>query len=42
MNVSWENATTLSKYIWRLKRENAPYKITREQLSRARVFNPVT
>ena len=41
-NPAYEKSTTLSKYIWKLKRENAPYEISWKPLSRARVFNPVT
>ena len=41
-NETYKSSTTLSKHIWKLKRENAPYNVTWEVLSRARVFNPVT
>ena len=41
-NQTYERSTTLSKHIWKLKRMNAPYDISWEILSRARVFNPVT
>ena len=41
-NPTYERSTTLSKHIWKLKRMNAPYDISWEILSRARVFNPVT
>ena len=37
-----ETATMLSKYVWKLRRENSPYKITWKQLAKGRVFNPVT
>ena len=40
--VSQAGATTLSKHIWKLKRENAPYNLAWEVLARAKVFNPVT
>ena len=40
--TSEDNSTTLSKHIWSLKRENAPYDLSWEIISRARVFNPVT
>ena len=41
-NSTYERSTTLSKHIWKLKGMNAPYDISWEILSRARVFNPVT
>ena len=41
-NVSGEQNTCLSKHIWSLKRENAPYRIDWKILSRGKVFNPVT
>ena len=41
-NLSGEHATTLSKYVWELKRENAPYEISWKKLAKGRVFNPVT
>ena len=41
-NLQYESSTTLSKYIWKLKREGAPYDLDWEILSRAKVFNPVT
>ena len=37
-----KSATTLSKYIWELKREGVPYEISWKILARGRVFNPVT
>ena len=37
-----EHKTCLSKYIWKLKRENVPYRIDWKILTRGRVFNPVT
>jgi hypothetical protein len=37
-----ETATTLSKYVWKLRLENSPYKITWKELAKGRVFNPVT
>ena len=37
-----ENATTLSKHIWSLKRENIQYEIAWKTLARGRVFNPIT
>ena len=41
-NPAYEHSTELSKYIWKLKRLNAPHMVAWEVLSRARVFNPVT
>ena len=37
-----ENNTTLSKYIWKLKKEGVPHSLTWEKLSGAKVFNPVS
>ena len=34
--------TTLSKYIWELKKENVPYTISWKILARAQPFSPVT
>ena len=41
-NVKYETSTTLSRYIWKLKRESVPYNLSWEVLSRAKVFNPTT
>ena len=41
-NIQYASSTTLSKYIWKLKREGASYNLDWEILSRAKVFNPVT
>ena len=41
-NEELESSTGLSKYIWKLKRENIPHKVRWKKLARARVFNPVT
>ena len=41
-NASGEHNTCLSKHIWSLKRENAPYRIDWKILTRGKVFNPVT
>ena len=41
-NEELESSTGLSKYIWKLKRENIPHKVTWKKLARARVFNPGT
>ena len=40
-NQKYETATTLSKYIWELRKENVPYTVTWKKLANARVFNPV-
>jgi hypothetical protein len=37
-----DKATTLSKHIWSLKRQNIPYEVSWKKLTRGRVFNPVT
>jgi hypothetical protein len=42
LNKQIQHATTLSKYVWELKRENAPYEISWKKLVKGRVFNPVT
>ena len=34
--------TCLSKYVWRLKRENIPYSITWKTIARGKGFNPTT
>ena len=41
-NERYKDSTTLSTYIWKLKREGVPYDTSWETLSRAKVFNPVT
>ena len=41
-NQSGDKATTLSKYIWKLKRQGFPYEISWKKLARGRAFNPVT
>ena len=41
-NEASEKATTLSKHIWGLKRQNIPYNISWKKLAKSRVFNPVT
>ena len=39
---SRKKETTLSKYIWELKKENVPYTISWKILARAQPFSPVT
>ena len=41
-NIKNEHATTLSTYIWDLKKQSVPYKVSWKKLARGRVFNPVT
>ena len=37
-----EHATTLSKYIWQLKREGHPYEVSWKTIGRGAPFNPTT
>ena len=37
-----ETSTTLSKYVWKLKKEQVPYTISWKKLANGRVFNSVT
>ena len=41
-NIKYETSTTLSGYIWKLKREGVPHSVSWGILARARVFNPIT
>ena len=41
-NIGGKHATTLSTYIWKVKEENIPYEISWKQLTRGRVFNPIS
>ena len=41
-NKKYEHSTTLSSYVWKLKNENVPYRVSWDIAGRAAPFNPAT